>query len=125
MVLPSGFLVGLLGDFVCGAGLIVCILARKELAGNWAMQLDLKKNHELITSGPYKFVRHPIYTGFLLMFLGTAITIGMAGGLIGVILQIIGSFLRIKNEEALMTKTFGKKYLEYKSHAKTLIPFLL
>jgi protein-S-isoprenylcysteine O-methyltransferase Ste14 len=124
-VLPNTISIGILGDVVSILGLTICIWARKYLADNWSMQLDLKKDHELITTGPYALARHPIYTGFLFLFLGTAITTGTAGGIIGFFVLIVGCFVRIKNEEKLMIKTFGEKYLEYKNKVKALIPYIL
>ena len=121
---PSSFVVGILGDVIALLGLVVCILARRELAGNWSMQLDLKKDHELITTGPYAFVRHPIYTGFVLLFLGTAITVGTIGGWIGLVILLVGCWIRIQNEEKFVMVTFGEKYRNYKKHVKALIPYI-
>ena len=115
---------GVISDLVSLLGLVICILARRELAGNWAMQLDLKKDHQIIKTGPYSLMRHPIYTGFLLLFLGSALALGRVGGFVGLALLLIGTFMRIKNEETLLTKTFGKEYGEYKKHVKSLIPYV-
>lgn len=124
-VLPNVVLFELVGALISMLGLIVCIWARKTLAGNWSMQLDVKKGHELITKGPYAFIRHPIYTGFLLLFLGTALEINTVGAMIGLFILIIGCYLRIIGEEKLMIKTFGDKYINYKAHVKSLVPYLL
>lgn len=122
---PAWMALSITGDAIAVIGLLVCIWARKTLAGNWSMQLDAKKGHELITSGPYAYVRHPIYTGFLLLFLGAAMTVGNSGAAIGFLILLIGCYIRIRLEEKFMIQIFGKKYAEYKKHVKALIPCLL
>lgn len=114
----------LTGVIICAAGLVVCIWARNTIAGNWSNILDLKKDHELIRNGPYSVVRHPIYSGFLLMYLGSAVTIGTLGALIGFVILFIGCLFRIRKEEALLTTHFGTAYPEYRQQTKALIPWL-
>ena len=64
-------MIGSVADILTGAGLIVALWARTILGTNWSSNVVLKEQHELIERGPYRFVRHPIYTGVLLMVLGT------------------------------------------------------
>src|SRR5262245_18725888 len=71
-------------------GLMIAIVARRTLAGNWSGAVALKENHELITTGPYQYVRHPIYTGMLLMILGTALSYGTFGATIGFLIILFG-----------------------------------
>jgi protein-S-isoprenylcysteine O-methyltransferase Ste14 len=103
---------------------MTCIWARRTLAGNWSSLPVLKKDHDLVQDGPYKFVRHPIYTGFLLMFLGTALAIGRLGGFIGFAVCFMGFWIKLRQEEALMIKRFRGNYLSYKKRVKALIPYL-
>lgn len=123
-VLFDNVVVDSVGVFFCVLGLIICILARNAIASNWSKNLDFKKGHELVQHGPYKRVRHPIYTGFLSLFLGSALAAGTIGGLIGVVLLLCGCLLRIRQEEQLMMKHFKEQYTLYKQSAKRLIPYV-
>jgi protein-S-isoprenylcysteine O-methyltransferase Ste14 len=105
-------------------GLIVAILARRTLAGNWSGAVALKEDHKLITTGLYQYVRHPIYTGMLLMILGTALSLGTLGAMIGFLSILLGVLLKLNEEEALMTEHFAQEYKSYKKRTKTLIPFI-
>ena len=78
--LPRTDLTRLVGVLVGAYGLCITICARRTLAGNWSSDVTFKQGHELIRSGPYRFVRHPIYTGLLIMSLGSAIEIGRRHG---------------------------------------------
>jgi protein-S-isoprenylcysteine O-methyltransferase Ste14 len=106
-------------------GLFVAVWARIILSDNWSVNVALKKGHELIQTGPYRCIRHPIYAGLLMLFIGTCIAIGRIGGFIGLLILLIGLGVKIRQEESLMIKHFGKKYLDYKNHTKALIPFIL
>lgn len=105
-------------------GLIIAITARYTLAGNWSNSVALKENHELITTGLYGYVRHPIYTGMLMMFLGTALSYGTLGAAVGFLVILVGILLKMREEEALMTEHFAQQYISYKKHTNTLIPFV-
>jgi protein-S-isoprenylcysteine O-methyltransferase Ste14 len=105
-------------------GLLICIVARKALADNWSSNIDLKKDHVLITSGIYRFVRHPIYTGSALMGIGSVIaeqSITVTVVYLGMIAFLI---FKLKKEEELLIKHFPKEYPKYKKKTKALIPFL-
>ncbi len=105
-------------------GLVIAILARRTLAGNWSGQVALKRDHELITTGLYQYVRHPIYTGMLMMILGTALSQGTLGAVIGFLIILLGIFFKLRDEEALMTEHFAEAYASYKQRTKMLIPFV-
>src|SRR5260221_8388257 len=79
-VLPHTLATGILADLLVLLGLWIAIWARVTLGGNWSSRVTLKEGHELIQRGPYRLIRHPIYSGLLLMVLGTAILVGRTGG---------------------------------------------
>lgn len=116
-------LVGLVADAVTLSGLLITLWARFTLGGNWSSDVAFKENHELIERGPYHFVRHPIYSGILLMGLGTVILAGRAGGFVGLAIIFVGVWFKALQEEKLMTKHFPQAYPEYKARVKALIPF--
>ncbi|HWQ21086.1 MAG TPA: isoprenylcysteine carboxylmethyltransferase family protein, partial [Methanotrichaceae archaeon] len=91
---------------------------------NWSGDIELKKGHELITNGIYGVVRHPIYTGMLLMALGTLLLTGAIGSLLFFLIMLAFMLFKIKEEEELMTKHFPEEYPVYKRHVKALIPFI-
>ena len=113
------------GVFLCVSGLVFAIWARLILGRNWSGVITLKEGHELIERGPYRIARHPIYTGILAMFAGTAIVIGYFGGFIGLVLLFVSFWVKLKREEDLMLEHFPTKYAAYQRRVKRIIPFLL
>jgi protein-S-isoprenylcysteine O-methyltransferase Ste14 len=123
-VLPHTVVTGILGDFLLFAGLFIAIWARIALGGNWSAKVTLKENHELVQRGPYRAVRHPIYSGLLLMILGTAILTGQVGGFVVLAFCSCGLWMKLRREEALLTKHFPE-YSEYTRRTSALVPFVL
>jgi protein-S-isoprenylcysteine O-methyltransferase Ste14 len=120
--LPPSFAIYGLGVVILAAGLAVAVWARHHLGRNWSGIVTLKQDHELIRSGPYRLVRHPIYSGLLLAVLGTAIAIGEWRGLVAFLL-ILGSFLlRLRMEERFMDEAFHEHYARYRAKVPALIP---
>lgn len=113
------------GVFLCVSGLVFAIWARLILGRNWSGVITLKEGHELIERGPYRVARHPIYTGILAMFAGTAIAMGYFGGFIGLLLVFVSFWVKLKREEDLMLKHFPAKYAAYQRRVKRIIPFLI
>jgi len=95
------------------------------LGGNWSSEVALKQGHELVKTGPYRFVRHPIYTGLLLMCLGTAIVPGQLRSWLGFLLLCAGFWIKLKQEETLMLQHFPDEYPVYRRQVKVLIPFII
>lgn len=104
-------------------GLAFAIWARFYLGSNWSAVVTVKQNHELVRSGPYALVRHPIYTGICLAFLGTALYVGQIRALVGLVLSATGYKLKSVTEEAMMERQFAE-YQQYKREVKALIPFV-
>jgi protein-S-isoprenylcysteine O-methyltransferase Ste14 len=113
------------GVVLCIAGLAFCIWARFTLGRNWSGVVTLKGGHELITSGPYALVRHPIYTGLLTMFVGTVIVLGHVAGIIAMPFVFGSLWIKLRYEEKLMLKQFPSEYATYQQRVKRLIPFIL
>jgi protein-S-isoprenylcysteine O-methyltransferase Ste14 len=102
----------------------VAIWARYCLGEYWSARVTLKEGHRIIRSGPYHWVRHPIYTGMLVGAIGRAISIGEWRGLFGAALILVTHARKAMREEALLTKEFGTEYQEYKSATGFLFPQL-
>ena len=85
----------------------------------------MKEGHELIEKGPYRFVRHPIYTGIVAACIGTALAIGEWRCILGLIVVLLGLALKVAQEERLMMATFPHAYPQYRRRVKALIPGLL
>jgi protein-S-isoprenylcysteine O-methyltransferase len=98
--------------------------ARLFLGGNWSSNVTLKQNHTLVQSGPYRIVRHPIYTGLLVALLGTAIALGELRCFLGVLLAAIAWKIKSVGEETLMVQQFGDQYARYREQVKGLVPYL-
>jgi protein-S-isoprenylcysteine O-methyltransferase Ste14 len=106
------------------AGLLFTVWARQRLGRNWSGTVQVKQDHQLILDGPYRLVRHPIYTGLVVAFLGSAIVIGDWFALLAVLIAF-GSFWRkLTLEERFMRETFGTAYEEYRARTAALIPYL-
>lgn len=114
-----------IAGILCIAGLAFCVWARATLGRNWSGTITLKEGHELIERGPYRFVRHPIYTGLLAMFLATAIAFGHLGGLVAVVVAFGSFWIKLREEEKLMRQQFPDQYGLYEQRVKRIIPFVL
>ncbi len=111
------------GALLCAIGIVFAIRARSYLGRNWGMPQAIKESPELVTSGPYSYVRHPIYTGVILAMIGT----GLVTSLVWLALVIFYSIYFIHSayqEEKTMLKVFPETYPPYKARTKMLIPFI-
>lgn len=118
-------LVGIIGLSVCIIGAVIACRARYLLGTNWSLSVQRKENHELVRRGIYKVVRHPIYTGLLLLFIGNSIIVGDYRAIFAILIVFVSLWLKLIKEEELLTKTFGSRYTEYKKKTKALIPYIL
>jgi protein-S-isoprenylcysteine O-methyltransferase Ste14 len=111
------------GVAMCIMGIAFAIWARVHLGTNWGRPMSMRQEHDLITSGPYRYVRHPIYSGIGLAMFGSA----LAGGYIYLIFFFISSIYFIisaKTEEQLMLKQFPNQYPGYMQRSKMFVPFI-
>jgi protein-S-isoprenylcysteine O-methyltransferase Ste14 len=111
------------GALITAAGLGFAIWARVYLGRNWSGTVTIKQDHELIVSGPYAIVRHPIYTGLLLAMIGTAMARGQWRGLFAVLIAWAALWRKLRVEERWMTERFGQKYEVYRRRVPALLPF--
>jgi protein-S-isoprenylcysteine O-methyltransferase Ste14 len=105
-------------------GLGFAVWARLHIGRNWDALVALKENHQLVRTGPYAIVRHPIYSGFILATLGTAIAQGDVGGLVSTALIAIAWGYKSRVEEAFMIEAFGAEYEQYRREVRALVPFV-
>lgn len=112
------------GTIVFLSGLAFAVWARLHLGRNWGMPMTERAEPELVTSGPYRFVRHPIYSGILVGVLGTAVAVNLYY-LIPLAVMTAYFVFSATVEERLLTASFPDAYPTYKAHTNMLIPFLL
>ena len=108
----------------CAVGLFVAIWSRRVLGAEWSQDVELKRGHTLVERGPYRFMRHPIYTGHLLMGLGTAIASGLLVAFVGLASFAVGFWIKLNQEERLLLRGFPEEYPAYKARVKALIPYV-
>ena len=111
-----------LGLAICGVGF--SIWARLILGENWSNFPTIKHDHALIVSGPYRIVRHPIYTGLLIALLGSALQYGLIRSFLAVLVCAVGLYLKVSVEEEFMVHRFGEAYRRYRRNVSALVPFL-
>jgi protein-S-isoprenylcysteine O-methyltransferase Ste14 len=104
------------------AGLAFTVWARVHLGGNWSGTVTVKQDHELIRTGPYARVRHPIYTGLIAALLGTTIASGTVHAAIGMAIIVVSLVHKSRIEEAFMRATFPGEYQRYSAQVPALIP---
>ena len=112
------------GTILFASGIAFAVWARIYLGRNWGMPMTQKDEPELVTSGPYRYVRHPIYSGILLAILGTALATNIYWLITFVVLGVYFVYSATV-EEKLLTTTFPSTYPSYRSRTKMLIPFVL
>ena len=103
-------------------GVAVAIWARYCLGVYWSARVTLKEGHELIRTGPYAYVRHPIYAGMLVGCIGATLVVGEWRGIVAVILLLLAHSRKAMREESLLTKEFGEQYSAYRRQTGFLFP---
>jgi protein-S-isoprenylcysteine O-methyltransferase Ste14 len=126
---PDGFAVHSPAVRAVGAALVACglataVWARVALGRNWGMPMTEKDDPELITSGPYRLVRHPIYSGIGLATIGTALAVSLDWLIVAAVMGVYFGYSATM-EERTLTKEFPEDYPHYRARTKMLIPFLL
>lgn len=116
----------LVGICLAVTAFAVGVMARKELGSNWAHASDyqIKKKHELVTSGVYRYIRHPIYTSMSLFIVGCELVALSSLFLPLGFLLFFMSYVQAKKEEKILLGHFGEKYEVYRSHSKMLFPYI-
>ena len=122
---PSLLWVVWLGLLMTIAGLLFACWARVVLGRNWSGVVQLKQGHELIEAGPYRYVRHPIYSGLLLALLGTALMIGEWRALLAVAIVAVSLWRKLRLEERWLGEYFGDAYADYMRRVKALVPGII
>ena len=121
-ILPEADWISLAGCLLAIAGVALACRARAMLGDNWSVAVQLKQAHELIERGPYRWVRHPIYSGLLLAFLGTAVLIGEVRGLLALAIVAASFWYKLRIEERWLGEQFGAIYADYRTRVKALVP---
>ena len=106
-------------------GVAFAIWAREHLGALWSGTVTLKEGHRIVQSGPYRLVRHPIYTGLVTAFIGAVIARGNVAAVVGLVLFAAGIARKIVIEETMLGERFGAEYAEYRKHVAAIIPFIL
>ncbi|WP_189347833.1 MULTISPECIES: isoprenylcysteine carboxylmethyltransferase family protein [unclassified Mesorhizobium] len=120
---PVGPALAGIGVVVTLAGMAFLVWARQSLGRNWSQTVSAKQDHELVTSGPYRYVRHPMYTGGMVAGIGSAIVVG--GGFIFLLILLGSLFLwRVGAEDRLLAVQFPNEFPAYARRTKALIPFV-
>jgi protein-S-isoprenylcysteine O-methyltransferase Ste14 len=108
---------------VVAAGIALCWWARLHLGRLWSANVTRMEGHRIIDSGPYRLVRHPIYTGFIVIYVGLAILCGSALGLVGVAVITVGLRIKALVEEQFLSEELGAQiYGAYKARTPMLLP---
>ncbi len=121
-ILPAGPAGEWTGVALAAAGIAVAFWARWHLGANWSGTVTLKEGHELIRTGPYRSIRHPIYTGILLALFGTAITFGEIRALLAVSIAWLSFYIKARREESFLSQEFGPGFAEHKQHTGMFLP---
>jgi protein-S-isoprenylcysteine O-methyltransferase Ste14 len=124
-IVPGGWVRYWSAVTLIAAGLGFSVWARRVLGGNWSGTVTLKVGHELIVRGPYRWVRHPIYSGLLLALLGSALAPGEVRGFLAFLIALMAIWGKSRLEESFMERQFGERYIAYRRSSWALVPGLL
>ena len=124
-LVPESILSGVAGIILAIAGLGFSAYSRIHLGKYWSSMVMIKTGHQLVRTGPYRFVRDPMYTGMIVALFGAAIASGMVLAFIVFVLIVLVIGIKIRAEEELLAAKFGEEYEQYRREVKALIPWIL
>lgn len=113
------------GVTLVALGLVFAVWARIMLAGNWSGSVTIKEHHNIVQTGPYRFIRHPIYTGLVVAIFGSALARGEWRGLVALAIALVALWRKWRLEERWLEESFGAAYTTYRQSTWALIPFVL
>jgi protein-S-isoprenylcysteine O-methyltransferase Ste14 len=120
--LPASSLVMVVGLGIELAGLSLAIWARRHLGRNWSGEITIKQEHQLIQTGPYQHLRHPIYTGLLMMYAGLTVATGEWLAIAGMAMAALAYWRKTRMEEAILGAAFGAEYATYRDDTWAIVP---
>ena len=120
--LPGLFWIQELGIALALVGIAFAIWARRHIGSNWSAEVTIREEHQLIRSGPYGHIRHPIYTGMLIALVGTALAVGKYRAIIALAIFVVGFTKKAKREESLLADQFGPAFEEHKRLTGFFLP---
>jgi protein-S-isoprenylcysteine O-methyltransferase Ste14 len=120
---PAWPWVGILGTALTAAGVGFAIWARRHLGLNWSATISIRAGHELIRTGPYRTIRHPIYSGFLLATAGTVLTIAEIRGLVTFAVVLLHFTMKAREEEAWLAREFGAEFEPHLRRTGRFLPW--
>ena len=123
--LPHSRDLAFLGASLTIFGCLFAVWARAILGSNWSAAPGVKQDHVLVQRGPYNITRHPIYTGFLVAVLGTAIAVAQFRAILGFAFVVVSILLKIRQEEKLMSESFPVDYPAYRNRVRAIVPWVL
>jgi protein-S-isoprenylcysteine O-methyltransferase Ste14 len=121
-ILPATLAIYGIGVAIVFLGLSFAVWARRHIGSNWSGTVTVKENHVLVRTGPYRWVRHPIYSGLLAAILGSAIARGELRGVWALVLCTSAFVVKLRLEERWMRQLFGNEYDRYRAEVPALIP---
>ena len=122
--LPASYLLVAIGLIVELLGVSIAVWARRTLGTSWRREVAITDGHRLVREGPYERVRHPIYTGALLIYAGLAISVGQVHALLGVAVIALAYWRKIAMEEALLSKAYGADFAQYRRTSWSVVPYV-
>lgn len=122
--LPSSYALVGAGLAVQAAFIGLAVWARRNLGSNWSGEVRIAAGHQLVRSGPYRFVRHPIYTAVLGMYCGTGLISGQVHAVVALVMVTLAYWRKIRLEERALGETFGGDFESYRSDTWALVPLV-
>jgi protein-S-isoprenylcysteine O-methyltransferase Ste14 len=113
-----------IGALLTATGILFTVWARVHIGRNWSGTVTIKEGHELVMTGPYAIVRHPIYAGLMLALIGSALARAEWRGILAVVIAFLALWRKLRLEERWMQEQFGPAYEAYRQRVAALIPFL-
>jgi len=121
-IVPENSAVALIGLALTIGGLIFAVWARIALGANWSGTVTIKSGHNLIRRGPYRWIRHPIYTGLLASLVGTVLLQGEVRAFLGFAVILFALYRKARREEEFLSEEFGDEFAEHTKHTGMFLP---
>jgi protein-S-isoprenylcysteine O-methyltransferase Ste14 len=123
-IVADNSVIAAIGLLLTAGGLIFAVWARIALGANWSGTVTIKSGHNLIRRGPYRWIRHPIYTGLLVSVVGTVLLQGEVRSLVGFGVILFALYRKAKREERFLSEEFGNGFAEHAKHTGMFLPRL-